>query len=245
MPINSMRGVSPQKLKKQTEKISTRVRAKVQIQAAPPPSATPPPPPPSPPYIKNSLRYIFCGNPCGGTSFTANYLSHCGLLSGHEMFDFVRSTQTWKVGPSGMILVNNVPLFEVAACESSYTAIEWIDIEPMSKLPLIMIVRNPIDILKSKIINTITSGATVNIDAIIRRIVERYKKIEARAVFKFRVEHDLRALCSFLNINYQEPILIDTKRHNHGRINLSWHDIENYANYSLMREFADSYDYPK
>ncbi len=116
--------------------------------------------------INFKLKYIFAGNPARGTSFTANYLTYCGFLCGHEMLNYIQSEKRWFVGPSGEISVNGGGrLVEQALGESSYIAPQWYDYSPLDKLPVIMIIRNPFKVLQSLIGKALSSGEAIDVDA--------------------------------------------------------------------------------
>lgn len=192
-----------------------------------------------------NLKYIFCGNSGGGTSFVANYLSSCGFLCGHEMFGFNISENSWYTGPSGNVLVDGTPISEIALGESSYIASEWYNYKPMDILPVIMIIRNPLHVLNSSIIQSVYHGETIDINSNISVILKKYQLVEnnPRTVFKFRIEYDLEQLCNFLQIEYKTPVGTKTKTHNNGRINLQMKDIVCYQNYALLKDFFERYGY--
>jgi hypothetical protein len=191
-----------------------------------------------------SIKYLFCGVPGGGTSFTANFLTNCGFICGHEMLDYDVSCKKWNLGPSGNVDYNGSKLIDVALGESSYIAIEWCKFKPMDDIPMIMILRNPIDILNSSVCNCLNNGETIDVGKEIEKILTRFEKIEDRKIFHFRIEYDLEKICGFLNIQYKNPNSTKTRTHNRGRIKFSYEDYAAYPRIEELKKFAVKYDYP-
>lgn len=192
-----------------------------------------------------NLKYLFIGNAGGGTSFTANYLTDCGFICGHEMFGYFVSENKWYTGASGDIIVNNQKISDIALGESNYTAIEWCDYHPMNILPIVLIMRNPLHVLQSQMAINMRSGESINVEEIISNIIKRYEKIEnhARKVFSFRIEYDCKSLCDFLKIEYKNPKKTLSKKHNSNHFVFSWNEIKSYKNNEELKKIAKRYDY--
>ena len=119
------------------------------------------------------IKYIFVGNRAGGTSFVANYLTSCGFLCGHEMLDFDFVKWDWHVGESGLVWVDGKRLFEVAVGESSYIADRWYQIPPFTSVPVILIIRNPVDVVESLMAEAINHGEIIDVNALIDEVVSK------------------------------------------------------------------------
>lgn len=191
------------------------------------------------------ITHLFCGNPGGGTSFTANYLTQLGFPCGHEMLCHVESEGRWHVGPSGEADFAGGRLVDRALGESSYIAIDWCDREPFSATPLVMISRNPISVLNSNIAIRIRDGGPVNINSIISEIVGRYRRIMShpRLVFRFKVESELAELCEYLGLSFERPVEIPTRRHSNGRICLEYSDYSAYKEHQMLCDCARDLGY--
>lgn len=191
------------------------------------------------------ITHLFCGNPGGGTSFTANYLTQLGFPCGHEMLCYVESEGRWHVGPSGEADFGGGRLVDRALGESSYIAIDWCDREPFTQIPLVMISRNPVSVLNSHMGIAMRHGEALNVNGMIDAMVARYRRIftHPRLAFKFKIESELPELCEYLNVRFQQPDGVSTKRHSHGRINLTYSDYSAYRRYDDLCECARELGY--
>lgn len=191
------------------------------------------------------ITHLFCGNPGGGTSFTANYLTQLGFPCGHEMLCHVESEGEWHVGPSGEAEFGGGRLIDRALGESSYIAIDWCDREPFAQTPLVMVCRNPVSVLNSNIAIRVRDGEQVKIDSIMSEIVGRYHRIisHPRLSFRFKVENELPELCEHLGLRFERPTDVPTRRHSNGRICLNYSDYSAYSNHRKLCECARELGY--
>jgi hypothetical protein len=184
-----------------------------------------------------SLRYLIGGNPGGATHFTARYLTKCGFPTTHESFDWV--------GGKMIRVFNQVTDVTNPVAECSYTVNEWFHRPGVEGLPVILIYRNPFDILNSQIAKKIQDGSPVDPDVMMSSIIERLESYEdsKRVVFRFRVEFDLESLCEFLQIKPVETHSIDRHTHANGRSFLSRSDVEGYDMSKAFKRLCDTLDY--
>lgn len=191
------------------------------------------------------ITHIFCGNPGGGTSFTANYLTHVGFPCGHEMLGYVVSEGRWHVGPSGEAEFAGGRLIDGALGESSYIAIDWCDRDPFKQTPLVMISRNPVSVLNSHMMISMQHGEVLNVDGMIDAMVARYRRIldHPRLAFRFKIESELHELCDYLKVGFREPDGVYTKRHSHNRVNLGYSDYSAYRRYGHLCDCARELGY--
>lgn len=184
------------------------------------------------PVTDINLRYLIAGNPCGGTSFIASFLTNSGYPTGHE--NFCPAVDGWRTSDKNEVKA------EEALAESNYTIRDWRHKEPMDNISVILIVRNPFNVLNSQIADRIKKGKVVDISALMEEIVKRYTDIEEFAIFTVRVEHDLKKLCGFLGVT---PTTKDcfSRHHNENRINLASEYLKNYSYYNEFKRFHDKY----
>ena len=188
----------------------------------------------------NSLKYLIGGNPCGGTSYVASFLSNNGYPCGHEFI-----LPTHDGGWQTTVPKNAKLKTEYIWADVNYTISEWCHKPPMNKVPIIMITRNPIDILSSRIAQCITKGEDISPNDLMDSIVDRYQTLQNtdRVVLTVRIEDELALLCDFLNVPYNRPFALFTKKHNKGRISISWDDIKKYEYTNIFKEFSSSLGY--
>ena len=193
----------------------------------------------------NNLTHIFCGNYGGGTSFTANYLTYCGFPCCHEMLHYNPVTSIWNYVPNGMIEYDGIPLYKIAKGESNYTAMEYCNYEPISKLPIVLIYRNPISVLNSHLCIQINHGEIFDVNSAMENLIQRYQKIQnhTRVELKIRIEDQLEILCDYLGIQYKKPVDINSKKHVRGRTKFEHKDFIKYKNYSKFNDFCLSIGY--
>lgn len=144
--------------------------------------------------VPMSLRYLIGGNPKGGTHFVARYLTRCGFPTTHECLD-------WRDGRM-IRCFNQFTHAPDPIAECSYTVSEWCHRPGVDHLPIIMLIRNPIQILVSLWRSAYTKGA-INPNALMTQILEQWKRLEetGRVVFRCRIEHDMQKLCEFLGLD--------------------------------------------
>lgn len=167
----------------------------------------------------NDIKYLICGNPCGGTHFMADYLTSVGYPCGHEVF---------LESPDGCVLhPNGDPAGLVAEC--SYVAIDYAH---KIKKPVIGIFRNPLSVLNSYLAHKFDLMGTFDVPGAMEYIIDRYNRILECSMFNCYIEDErsLRRLCVFLKVPYRPPkeSSKNIKHHNLGRFNLGWSDVLEY-----------------
>lgn len=175
-----------------------------------------------------TLQYLIGGNPAGATSFTASYLNAAGYKATHEGIFHNNGRLTYS---------NNYD----SLAEVNYTVCDWMHMEPVNELPVILIMRNPMDILNSLVSRGFRLGKQVDANTVMIDIVTRYEKYlnSHRVVMLCRVERDLRLLCDYLGIKALDNTdNLFSKHHNHDVIKLREIELIKYPFYQEFKKFT-------
>lgn len=180
-----------------------------------------------------SIQYLIGGCPAGATSFTASYLSAAGYKTSHEKI----------YHSNGSLSYIHDGTYDCLA-EVNYTVCDWMHLEPVSALPVILIMRNPFHVLNSLVSREFRLGKSVNPDEVMLSIMERYNRYlnNERAIRIFRIEHDINSLCEFLGIQpLSDSSNLFSRHHNHNVINLREQELIKYSQYQSFKQFTDKY----
>lgn len=178
-----------------------------------------------------TLQYLIGGNPAGATSFTASYLNAAGYKATHEGIFHNNGRLTYS---------NNYD----SLAEVNYTVCDWMHMEPVNELPVILIMRNPMDILNSLVSREFRLGKQVDPNTVMMDIVTRYEKYlnSERLIAVIRIEKDLPLLCDILGIyTLSNTDNLFSKHHNHKVIKLREVELIKYPFYRLFKTFTDTY----
>lgn len=178
-----------------------------------------------------TLKYLIGGNPAGATSFTASYLNAAGYKASHEGIYHHDGRLTYSNDYDCLAEVN-------------YTVCDWMHMEPVNALPVMLIMRNPMDILNSLVSRGFRLGKPVNPDAIMRDIVDRYTKYldSGRIMAVIRIEHDISLLCDILGIDVlPNTDNLFSKHHNHDVVKLRDIELSKYPFYKEFKFFTDKH----
>lgn len=178
-----------------------------------------------------TLKYLIGGCPAGATSYTASYLSKAGYKASHEGIFHKNGELVYDPNYNSLAEVN-------------YTVCDWMHLEPVKHLPVILIMRNPFHVLNSLISRESRLGKEVNPSEIMFSVIQRYEKYfySGRVVQVFTIEHDIESLCEFLGIQpLSDTSDLFSKHHNHNVINLREQELIKYSNYQSFKIFTDAY----
>lgn len=193
-----------------------------------------------------SLKYLIGGNPAGATRFTACYLTYCGLLTSHEGFyvkdgELLRNS-TGQIGSKRLRLLQE---YDYPEAECSYTVGEWMDNSQVSELPVICLLRHPVDTLNSLIRMDVAYGGQKPIASILSEMLSRWNKLlsHPRLWFVCCVEEDLPVLVSKLGLVQRDQVVIERYLHNEGRCRFSKGDFASLPGFSQMQLLMDRFGY--
>jgi hypothetical protein len=182
------------------------------------------------------LKWLFVGNPCGATTFTALFMSNAGLKCGHEIFDQNITERHWR---------STKPDPETFEADCSYTLIEHCDNPPFDTLPLIGIIRDPYKVIQARMGNRFDHGQVIDPDEVIDEVIGRYVRIlnHPRLMFEFKVEDGLHDVCDFLGLEWKPLDRNVVGSHNRGRLNLDRRSLVRYAQFQRLEAFASALGY--
>lgn len=183
-----------------------------------------------------NLRHIICGTWCSGTAYVSRVLTAAGYPCTHERFFFNREAKVWET-------FDNDPSAESALADSSFTWMDYGEYAPASELPIVLLLRNPVDIINSVVAFELRSGRTVDIEKRIEWMVNLYSKIKKTGRVKYvaRVEHDMPVLCNYFGVKFPVKEAIDRNKHNHGRINMHATDLDGFPSFQKLRSMSEPF----
>lgn len=104
------------------------------------------------------LKYIVTGCPRSGTCYMAHILTELGIPTGHEAYFDHRGIEGYKLKLIGKIFIQNSPIslkqgkwvdIKNLQADSSYAAAPFLNDDLIKHIPIIHIIRNPLNVIKS------------------------------------------------------------------------------------------------